>query len=90
MGKIVTVTSEEIRREWTPEKLREWSKSISSLPEDCPDPITDEDVATGRVKFIGRGFASYQEYISRNASPKEEVKTAKVSSRRPVAVAAEA
>ena len=25
-------------------------------------PITDDDVATGRVKHIGRGFAALQEY----------------------------
>jgi len=25
--------------------------------------ITDDDVASGRVKYIGRGFSAFQEYI---------------------------
>ena len=29
-------------------------------------PITDDDVVSGRVKYIGRGFTAFQEYINKN------------------------
>jgi len=91
MGKTVIKSFEEIRKEWTPEKLRALSAKVSALPDDDPDPITDEDVATGRVKFIGRGFAVVQEILDRNARlESDNTKTAKTSSRPRVAVAAEA
>jgi len=86
MGKIVRKTFEEIDKEWTPEKLRELSAKVSSYPEGTPDPITEEDIAAGRVKFIGRGFAACKEYINRNGRPKSDVKTATITLRLPESI----
>jgi hypothetical protein len=63
MAKMTTKTSEEIRKEWTPEKLAELAKK--EIPS-YPDDITDEDIKAGYVKDVGRGFAAYKEYINRN------------------------
>jgi hypothetical protein len=88
MGKLIRKTFEEIDKEWTPEKLRELSEKLSSFPEGTPDPITDEDVATGRVKLIGRGFAACKEYINRNGRPKSAEKKVTVTLRLPEHVVA--
>ncbi|GBU21222.1 hypothetical protein R80B4_01111 [Fibrobacteres bacterium R8-0-B4] len=75
MGKTVVITSEEIRKEWTAEKLREWSKRQDSFPDDDPDPVTDEDIAAGRVRLIpGRGFAALKKYLNTREKPESEVK----------------
>jgi len=59
MGKIVVKTSEEIRREWPPERVR----AVLDKARSFPDDITDEDYATGRVRRIGRGFAVIEEIM---------------------------
>jgi len=83
MGKTVVVTSEEIRKEWTPEKLRALAATVPSFP----DETTDEDRATGRVRPTGgRGFAAYKDRINRNGRPKSDVKTATVAIRLPESV----
>jgi len=85
MGKTIVVTSEEIRKEWTPEKLRALAATTPSFP----DETTDEDRATGRVRPTGgRGFAAYKEYINRNGRPKSDVKTAIVTLRLPESIVA--
>ena len=77
---MITKTSDEIRKEWTPEKLAELEKKeIPSFPDD----ITDEDYATGRIKHIGRGFATFKEYINRSGRPPVEDKKVVVSIRLP-------
>ena len=66
MGKIVRKSSDDIRSEWTPEKI------INLTKKDIPSfstGITDEDMATGQVKRIGRGFAVFKENINRNGRP---------------------
>jgi len=80
MGKMITKDSDKIRKEWTPKKLAELEKK--DIPS-FPTGITDEDMATGRVKRIGRGFAAFQEYINRNGRPKVEDKKVVVSIRLP-------
>ena len=80
MAKMITRTSDEIRKEWTPEKLAELAKK--DIPS-FPDEITDEDIETGRVKYIGRGFAAVKEYINRNGRPPVSDKKVVVSIRLP-------
>jgi hypothetical protein len=80
MGRIITKTFEEIRKEWTPEKLRAVLDNAPSFP----DETTDEDIATGRVRPTGgRGFAAYKEYINRNGRPKSAEKKVTVTLRLP-------
>jgi uncharacterized protein (DUF4415 family) len=79
MAKMITKTSEEIRKEWTPEKIRELAKTVPSYPDD----ITDKDIEAGYVKEVGRGFAAYKEYINRNGRPPVNVKKIVVSIRLP-------
>jgi hypothetical protein len=79
MAKMIRKTSDEIRKEWTPEKLRSLAKKIPSFP----DETTDEDMVTGRVRRMGRGFASYSEYINRKGRPKSSVKKVVVGIRLP-------
>jgi hypothetical protein len=74
MGKIITKTFEEIDREWTPEKIRAMLDAAPVFDDD----ITEEDIATGRVRDIGRGFEACIEYLNRNGYPnfgKSAVKT---------------
>jgi len=85
MGKMIVKTSEELRKEWPPEKVR---AALENAPV-FPDDITDEDIATGRVKYIGRGFAACKEYINRNGRPKVAVKKVTVGIRLPETVAAD-
>jgi len=80
MGKIITKTSEDIKKEWTPEKLAELKKK--DIPS-FPTGITDEDITTGRVKRIGRGFAAFKEYINRDGRPPATDKKVVVSIRLP-------
>ena len=80
MAKVITKTSDEIKKEWTPEKLAELGKR------DIPafsTGITDEDMATGRVKRVGRGFAAFKEYINRDGRPPVTDKKVVVSIRLP-------
>ena len=80
MAKMITKTSDEIRKEWTPEKIAELAKN------DIPSfstGITDEDMATGRVRRIGRGFAAFKEYINRDGRPSVADKKVVVSIRLP-------
>ena len=79
MGRMITRTSDEIRKEWTPEKIRELAKTVPSFP----DETTDEDYETGRVKRIGRGFAAFKEYINREGRPQVADKKVVVSIRLP-------
>jgi uncharacterized protein (DUF4415 family) len=80
MGKMITKTSGEIRKEWPPEKLAEFAKKdIPSFPDD----ITEEDIASGHVKDIGRGFAAFKEYINRSGRPPVKDKKLVVSIRLP-------
>jgi len=54
MGKIIVKTFEEIDREWPPERIR---ALVASGVRSFPDDVTDEDIATGRVRDMpGRGF----------------------------------
>jgi uncharacterized protein (DUF4415 family) len=80
MAKMITKNSKEIRKEWTPEKLAELEKK------DIPSfstGITEEDIATGRVKHLGRGFAAFKEHINRSGRPKVEDRKIVVSIRLP-------
>jgi hypothetical protein len=79
MAKTIKKTSGEIRKEWTPEKLLNLAAKIPSFP----DETTDEDMDTGRVRRMGRGFASYNEYINRKGRPKSAVKKIVVGIRLP-------
>jgi len=54
MGSMITRISDEIRKEWTPEKLAELAKK--DLPS-FSTGVTDEDYKTRRVRRIGCGFA---------------------------------
>ena len=68
MGKIVRKTSEEIRKEWSPERVSAYvnRKGIPSF-----DPgFTDEDYATGRVVHICRGLDKFQEYLKKTQNQK--------------------
>jgi uncharacterized protein (DUF4415 family) len=80
MAKMITKKSDEIRKEWTPEKLAELVK------EDIPSystGITDDHIATGKIKHIGRGFAAFKEHINRSGRPPVEDKKVVVSIRLP-------
>ena len=80
MGKIIRKTSGEIRREWTSEKIKDLAKKeIPSLS----TGISDEDIAAGRVKRLGRGFASFKENINRSGRPTVAEKKVVVSLRIP-------
>jgi hypothetical protein len=81
MRKTIRKTSEEIRKEWTPERIASLkSKDFPSFSSD----VTEEDMMTGRVKKIGQGFASYRKHANHAATPKSPVK--KVTIRLPEAV----
>jgi len=81
MGRTIVKTFEEIDKEWTPEKLREWAEKLDSFPDDNPDPFTEEDLATGRVRLIppGQGIDAFLESVNRkkllNADAKKELQT---------------
>ena len=80
MAKVITKTSNEIKKEWTPEKFAELEKK------DVPSfstGITDEDMTTGRIKRVGRGFAAFKEYINRDGRPPVADKKVVVSIRLP-------
>jgi hypothetical protein len=79
MAKTVTKTSDEIRKEWTPEKIRALDADAPSFP----DETDDEDIGSGRVRHMGRGFASYKEHINRNGRPKSAAKKVTVGIRLP-------
>jgi len=79
MATMIKKKSDEIRNEWTPEKLRALAETAPSFP----DETTDEDMATGRVRRIGRGFAAFKECTNRNSRPKVEDKRVAVSIRLP-------
>jgi len=85
MGKMIVRTSEEIDRDWPPEKVR---AVLDSAPE-FDDETTAEDIAAGRVIPMGRGFASYKEYINRGGRPKVADKKVTVGIRLPETVAAD-
>ena len=77
---MIRKNSEEIRKEWTSEKLVELTKK------DIPSfstGISDEDIETDRVKRIGRGFAAFKEHINRNGRPSVTEKKVVVSIRLP-------
>jgi len=62
MGRIITKTSEEIRMEWPPERIR---ALVESGVPSFHDDITDEDIATGRVIEIPeRGHAAIEAIMS--------------------------
>ena len=50
-------------------------------------PITDDDVATGRVKHVGSGFTALQEYINMNDRQKTENPKVNISVRIPLSCA---
>jgi hypothetical protein len=79
MAKTIRRTSDEIRKKWTPEKIRALAPAVPSFP----DETTDDDIASGRVRRMGRGFASYKEHINRNGRPKSEVKKIAIGIRLP-------
>ncbi|MDR0321849.1 MAG: BrnA antitoxin family protein [Treponema sp.] len=80
MEKIIRKNSKKIRKEWTPEKLVDLAKK--EIPS-FPTGILDEDMATGRVKHLGRGFATFKENINRNGRPSVAEKKVVVSIRLP-------
>jgi uncharacterized protein (DUF4415 family) len=80
MKKMIYKNSEEIRKEWTPEKLAKLAKK--KIPA-FSTGITDEDMAAGKVKRVGRGFAAFKENINRNGRPKVAEKKVVVSIRLP-------
>jgi len=75
---MISKSSEEIRKEWPPEKFAELAKQ--EIPS-FSTGISDEDIAAGRVKRIGRGFAAIRENINRNGRPKVAEKKVVVSIR---------
>jgi len=87
MGKMIVRTAEEIDRDWPPERIRALAES-GTVPS-FPDETTAEDMATGRVIPMGRGFASYREYINRGGRPKVADKKVTVGIRLPETVAAD-
>ena len=80
MAKMITRNSDEIKKEWTTEKLAELEKK--DIPSFSTD-ISEEDISSGRIKHIGRGFAVCKEYINRNGRPRVEDKKVVVSIRLP-------
>jgi uncharacterized protein (DUF4415 family) len=80
MEKIISKSSIEVREEWTPKKLAELAKK--EIPS-FSTGISDEDMATGSVKRIGRGFAAFRENINRNGRPTVAEKKVVVSIRLP-------
>ena len=80
MGKMIRKNSEEIRKNWPSEKLAELAKK--EIPS-FSTGISNEDMATGRVKRVGRGFAAFKECINRNGRPKVADKKVVVSLRIP-------
>jgi uncharacterized protein (DUF4415 family) len=80
MGKMIKKNSEEIRKEWTPEKLAKLAKK--KIPS-FSTGISDEEIAAGNVKRIGRGFAVFKENINRNGRPTVAEKKGVVSIRLP-------
>jgi uncharacterized protein (DUF4415 family) len=80
MGKMIKKNSEEIRKEWTPEKLAKLAKK--RIPA-FSTGITDEDIVAENVKRIGRGFAAFKENINRNGRPTVAEKKVVVSIRLP-------
>ena len=50
-------------------------------------PITDDDLALGRVKNIGRGFSAFIEHINMKEQPKDEDPKVSISFRLPVSYA---
>ena len=80
MKKITNMTSQEIRKKWTPEKLAAIeTKNIPSFD----TGITDDDYSSGRVKRIGRGLSTFKEYIDKNESAKSKDPKVSVSIRIP-------
>jgi len=77
---MIKKNSEEIRKEWTPEKLAKLAKN--KIPA-FSTGITDKDIETGNVKHIGRGFAAFKENINRNGRPTVVEKKVVVSIRLP-------
>jgi uncharacterized protein (DUF4415 family) len=80
MGKIIKKNSKEIREEWTPEKIADLKKT--EIPS-FSTGISDDDIVTGRIKRLGRGFATFRENINRNGRPKVAEKKVVVSIRIP-------
>jgi len=80
MGKMISKNSDEIRKDWTPEKIADLAKK--KIPS-FSTGITDSDIATGRVKYIGRGFAAFRENINRNGRPPVAERKVVVSIRLP-------
>ena len=77
---MIRRNSEEIRKEWAPAKIDALAK------DDIPSfstGIADEDIATGRVKRMGRGFAVFKENINRKGRPAVAEKKVVVSIRLP-------
>ena len=70
MGKIITMTSEEIRKEWTPQKWAEFrKKKIPSFD----IGITDDDYSSGRVKTIARNLDELKEYLKKESIYLDEI-----------------
>jgi len=85
MAKMIVKTSEQIRKEWPLERVRAMLDKAPVFHDD----ITAEDIATGRVRPMGRGFASYMEHINRGGRPKKAVKKVNVGIRLPEPVVAD-
>jgi len=80
MGKMIRKNSDEIRKEWTPEKIADLTKK--EIPS-FSTGISDDDIAAGCIKRLGRGFAAFRENINRNGRPTVAEKKVVVSIRIP-------
>jgi uncharacterized protein (DUF4415 family) len=80
MGKMIINNAEEVRRESTTEKLARLARKKIPV---FSTGITDEDMAAGKVKRIGRGFAAFKENINRSGRPTVAEKKVVVSIRLP-------
>ncbi|GHU71087.1 hypothetical protein FACS189450_06540 [Spirochaetia bacterium] len=82
--KLVRMTSSEIRKKYGNDTAK-----IKAMLESAPefdDDITDDDVASGRIRPVGRGFAAFKEHINRNGRPTVADKTVSVSIRLPKSI----
>jgi len=51
---ITKMTSEEINKKWTPQKIKGMIEKAKKKPIDESEIITNEDIASGRVRKVGR------------------------------------
>ena len=81
MGKIVSMTSKEIREY----RARNKDKMMTQL-ETAPE-FTNEEMDVKPGPIVARGFAAFKEYINKNGRPKAEDPKVSISIRIPLSCA---